>query len=260
VSETDETPLTLTAYAIDGTALNIRPAPVERDWMEATPQRYAYRCLPLNIANAHGWEILCPSGVAVGWTGGPGLEAVVIQADPGTTAPVISHFGQGIFTFHIHGLIRTPPGHDLWVQGPVNRPKDGVYALTGVVETDWMPFTFTMNWMFTRPGMLLRFEKDEPFCHIFPVRRGELEAFRPELRDLAENPELKADFETWSQSRNGFNADLKQPGSQAQKSGWQKTYYKGVDAQGRAVGAQDHRTRVRLRPFLRSGETEPKGE
>lgn len=255
MSETDQK--TLTAWAIDGALLDIRPAPVDRDWMEATPQRYAYRCLPLNIANAHGWEVLCPSGFAIGWTGGADNAAVVIQADPGTTAPAVSHFGQGIFTFHIHALIRTQPGYDLWVQGPVNRPKDGVYPLTGVVETDWMPFTFTMNWKFTRPGVLLRFEKGEPFCHIFPVRRGELEQFHPVLADITDNPQLKADFDTWSASRNGFNADLKQPGSEARKAGWQKTYYRGVDAEGRPVGADDHRTRVRLRPFLKPGESEP---
>ena len=39
----------------------IQPAPATRDWMDKTPQSYAYRCLPLNIANAHGWEILSPS-------------------------------------------------------------------------------------------------------------------------------------------------------------------------------------------------------
>ena len=30
--------------------------------------------------------------------------------------------------------------------------------LAGVVETDWLPFPFTMNWLFTQPGRV-RFEK-----------------------------------------------------------------------------------------------------
>jgi hypothetical protein len=47
----------LVAYVIDGHPFEIRPAPLERDWMEKTDQRFAYRCLPLNIANAFGWEI-----------------------------------------------------------------------------------------------------------------------------------------------------------------------------------------------------------
>ena len=52
----------LTAYVVDGHSIDIRPAPLERDWMDNTEQRYAYRCLPLSIANAHGWEILCAAG------------------------------------------------------------------------------------------------------------------------------------------------------------------------------------------------------
>jgi hypothetical protein len=45
----------LVAHVIDGHRVEIHPAPLERDWMEATNPRYAYRCLPLNIANAYGW-------------------------------------------------------------------------------------------------------------------------------------------------------------------------------------------------------------
>ena len=51
----------LIAHLIDGHQVDIRPAPVERDWMEATGNRFAYRCLPLNIANAYGWEVQASS-------------------------------------------------------------------------------------------------------------------------------------------------------------------------------------------------------
>ena len=86
---------------IDGHQVDIRPAPVERDWMEATNQRYAYRCLPLNIANAYGWEVLCNAGFLAMWNGKTTNDAIIIQADPGTTAPAVSHFGHGILTFHL---------------------------------------------------------------------------------------------------------------------------------------------------------------
>jgi hypothetical protein len=249
VTDDARSPERLIAYTVTDGPLTMRPAPVERDWMNATGERFAYRCLPLNIANAHGWEVLSPVGFAAGWTGGPGLEQVVIQPDGGAPAPAISHFGNGILTFHIPALFRTEPGYDLWVQGPVNRPKDGIYALSGVIETDWAPFTFTMNWIFTRPGILLRFEKDEPICHLFPVKRGELEGLSPEIRPLTEEPELHQQYEAWSASRNGFNAGLKEQGSAAQAQKWQKNYYKGQDAAGAAAAEDDHRTRLRLKPF-----------
>jgi hypothetical protein len=235
------------AYVIDGHKIDIRPAPVERDWMNATDQRFAYRCLPLNIANAHGWEILCPSGFTAAWNGGPQIDAIQIRPDLGTTSPAISHFSSGILTFHLPCLFRTDAGYDLVAQGPVNRPKDGLHALTGIIETDWVPYTFTMNWIFTRPG-LIRFNAGEPICHIFPIRRGELESVEPELRQMAEAPDLKQKYEAWKESRLTFNSDLKQPGSQAQDERWQKMYYRGVDLEGQP-GVEDHRTRLRLKPF-----------
>ncbi len=239
----------LTAYVIDGHHIDLRPAPIEREWMEATDQRYAYRCLPLNIANAYGWEILCPVGFTAIWDGGQGLDAVSIRPDAGAIAPAISHFGSGVITFHVSCLFRTEMGYDLMVQGPINCPKDAIAPLSGVVETDWAPFSFTMNWIFTRPHVIVRFEKSEPYCHIFPIRRGELESIEPELHLLSENPELKNQHETWTASRNRFNADLKKEGSEAQAEKWQKLYYRGLDPAGKHGSADDHRTRVKLKPF-----------
>ncbi len=241
----------LIAYVIDGHNVDIRPAPIERDWMDASHQRFAYRCLPLNIANAHGWEILCPTAFTAVWSGQPGIDQVRIQTVGNDEPPALSHFGHGVLTFHLPCLFRTESGYDLMVQGPINRPKDGIAPLAGVVETDWAPYSFTMNWMLTRPGMPVSFAQGEPFCHIFPVKRGELETIEPELHMLSEEPELKRQFEGWSQSRLQFNADLKRPDSEASAERWQKHYYHGRDIGARQMPIEDHRTRLRLRPFAK---------
>ena len=54
----------LTCFLHPGWQPLIRPAPARRDWMDATPESFAYRCLPLDIANAHGWELLNQIGRA----------------------------------------------------------------------------------------------------------------------------------------------------------------------------------------------------
>jgi hypothetical protein len=240
----------VTAYVLEGHELEIRPAPVERDWMDATADRFAYRCLPLAIANAHGWEILCRCGFVASWEGAATRDAIKIVSDPDSGPSALSHFGNGILTFNIPCLFRTEPGVDLWVQGPVNRPKDAITPLAGVVETDWAPYSFTMNWKFTRPGVAVRFDKGEPICHIWPLRRGALEAIEPELRPLSEAPELKRQFDTWNLSRRTFQADLRQPGSRAWAQEWQKHYQQGLMPDGSAADtASDHRTRLRLKPF-----------
>ena len=218
--------------------------------MEATGQRFAYRCLPLNIANTYGWEILCTSGFEAIWNGQPSIDAISIAPDDITMSPVVSHFGHGVLTFRVSCLFRTDPGIDLFVQGPINRPKDAIAPLTGLIETDWSPYSFTMNWLFTRAGARVRFEREEPFCHIFPVRRGDLENIEPEFRPLAENPELERQHKMWRANREQFNKDLQLPASQARSAEWQKHYYRGLEPEGQGTTV-DHRTRARVRSFTK---------
>jgi Family of unknown function (DUF6065) len=239
----------LTAYVLDGVKLHIRPAPLEREWMDATDLRFAYRCLPLNIANSYGWELLCPSDFTAIWYGGATTDAIHIQSGYHTMPAAVSQFGYGILTFHVNCVFRTEPGFDLMAQGPINRPKDGISALAGIIETDWAPYTFTMNWQFTRKGVPVTFKAGEPFCHIIPVRRGEIETFEPELKPISEQPELHQQLKTWIDSRTRFNTQAKRPGTKEYEEGWQKRYFRGLDVQDRPGEVADHHTRVKLRPF-----------
>jgi hypothetical protein len=244
----------LTCYVSgDDGGFEIRPAPSRRDWMDAAHERAPYRCLPLVVANGHGWEILSPVGFSAVWNGGQAKDGLVILDDPGTTPPAHSHFGEGILTFRMPLVFRTDPDTDLVVQGPVNRPKDAIAPLTGIVESDWGPFSFTMNWKFTRPNTAIRFMKGEPFCHIFPVRRGALEAIEPRIGPISAAPDFEAEHAEWTAARKRFNEDLLVEGSEARALKWQKHYQRGTAPQG-AQGPDSHRTKSSLRPFKRIDE------
>lgn len=240
----------ITCFLYPGWRPHIRPAAADRPWMDAAPEAFPYRCLPLNIANAQGWEVLSPVAFEACWAGGDRVEDVHIRLPDGAPphlAPV-SIFGQGVITFHIMGLFRTSPGWNLWVGGSPNRPKDAIAALSGIVETDWAPFTFTMNWRFTRPNTWVRFEEGEPICFFFPIQRTLMEQVRPRFADIETAPELKAEFERWSRLRDEFQAKVAAEPPRLPSQKWQKHYYRGVDTQGRAH-VDDHRTKVRLAAF-----------
>jgi hypothetical protein len=227
---------------------NIVPAPMERDWMERTRDRFAYRCLPLNVANAHGWLLLNTHPFVAEWTGGDEIDAVSIRyLEPQTKPTPISHFGHGVITFSVGALFQTEPGYDLIVTGPLNSPKDAIQALTGVVECDWCPFTFTMNWIFTRSRTAVAFERDEPFCMIYPVQRGFLERVEPEFRSLDSDAEVASNYRAYAESRANFNRELKMPGSNARLKKWQRYYFSG-SAPGKSA-PPDHRLRVKLKQF-----------
>lgn len=240
----------LICYLHEGWAPRLRPASPRRDWMDATPERFAYRCLPLAIANAHGWEIGSPCGFEARWLGGQGTDQVEIRLDPGADPLHVptSLFGQGTLTFHVEGLIRTSPGWNLWLGGPANAAKDGIAPLGGIIETDWSPYTFTMNWRFTRANHWVRFEQDEAICLFFPVQRGLLQQIAPELRPIEREPGLLEAFQQWSASRSAFQEHVQRTHPAAPADKWQKLYYRGL-CPNNAQGPGDHEAKLRLAPF-----------
>ena len=134
----------------DGTNRDWCWADWERPWMSQSPQRFAYRCLPLTIANQTGWWILNPIGFTAVWRGesGPGSIEFQFDSTPELWASWINNqFGEGIITWNTPFLFRTKPtGSRLLVCGPVNHFKANVHPLTALIETDWMSMSFTMNY------------------------------------------------------------------------------------------------------------------
>jgi Family of unknown function (DUF6065) len=239
--------LEITAYKIMENPPPIRTADRKREWMDDTQDRFAYRCLPLSIANQTGWEVLSPAGFTARWNGKNDLPAIQIKFDNEESPLIGSHFGHGVLTFTLGYLFRTSKAHNLWVKGPTNQFKDGISALEGIIETDWTPFTFTMNWQFTRKKHKVRFEKDEPICTLLPYPRHYIGKFDPKLKVINENPKVYNQYVAWKNDREQFLRDLKDPNSEAVKEGWQKTYMKGEDQFGKVFAG--HQTKVRTADF-----------
>ena len=241
----DKPPLYLDAFTEHRNNPALVPGKSRRDWMDSSSDRYAYRCLPLTMANATGWELRCPFALEIGWNGGPEAEDISVKSPKGThTAGLAqSHFKQGIVSFHTGYLFRTPPGWAVWCMGPPNLPKDGIYPLSGLVETDWLPFPFTMNWMMTRPGRVT-FEKDEPFCFITLIEHGRLDQVEPKIKDIETEPELKSDYKAWNTSRHEFLEKLIARDPDTVEQGWQRHYMQAAPPSGKKPAS--HMTKRRL--------------
>ncbi len=240
--------LELECYATQARPPEIVPGRPQRAWMDTFTDRHAYRCLPLNMANSTGWEILCPVGFTAEWNGG--IHQQDIQLRPDHTHADFhefakSHFSHGIVTFHTGYLFRTPPGWSMWVMGPPNHFKDGIQPLTGLVETDWLPFPFTMNWKFTRPGRI-RFEKGEPFCFITLAQDKVLESVEVTRRVLESEDELRDQYTAWHRHREEFNTKLAKRDPETVKEAWQRFYFKGQAPEDVGVAPKAHVNKRRL--------------
>jgi hypothetical protein len=240
----------------EGQPFDIQPSPSKRIWMEATHNRYANRCLPLLMANQSGWVLSNPVAFEAIWDGGDTPAAITFRTE-GHITYLNTAFGYGVLTFMIPFLFRTEEGYNLLVRGPANRPKDGIGALEGLVETDWAKSSFTMNWKFTRPGRWVRFVKGEPICMILPVRRGELAEFEPTIESMDNYPDTKRVHSEWKESRTAF---IENKEERQAAGGWQRHYFRGTTIEGER--AEEHESKLTLSPFVRldGGETPPPAE
>jgi hypothetical protein len=135
------------------------------------------------------------------WNGGPyETDLVVTIINPPESEKDDAHkitatnFGHGILSLIPDFIVKTPPGVSTYVRGIPNLIANGIQPLDGVVETDWLPFTFTYNFKFIKPGKI-KFEKGQPLFSFFPVPRGysqEFDAVVSNIEDKVESNREKA--------------------------------------------------------------------
>ncbi|WP_343856637.1 DUF6065 family protein [Aliiglaciecola litoralis] len=237
------------AYVIPGVKRDvskmIRPCTATRDWMDATPARYAYRCIPLTAANTMGWELLNPVDVEISWSGlenGDRLNIKPAKHDPFAPVP---HFGSGTVTWYLPFLFRTPPEYGLLISGPANHDKQSITPLDAFVRTDWVPFPFTMNWRITQADTPITFAAGEPICRIMPFPLTLLNEMQMEFHDLGEDPVFMQKVKEWESNRQRNYQKQKEAEASWAAQGkkpelkelWNSQYAKG---QGSEIGKIKH--------------------
>jgi hypothetical protein len=225
------------------------PASRTRDWMDKTPAAFAYHCLPLVMANSLGWFIINNVPFEAEWAGGENPSDVKIwPTEPLTEMEKhflpSAHFGSGVLTFHPEFMFWTEKKISMITKGPANYPKHGIVSLEGVIETDWLPYPFTLNWKFTAKDTKVRFERNEPIAQIIPWPADLIGSIEPEIRMLQTNPDLYIRYEDYRKKRVVFNEKFKYDGSKRQKY-----YVRGEDSLGDKYTSQ-HQTDWKTKQFV----------
>ena len=229
--------------------------------MDTTPSRFAYRCLPLTIANQTGFWIKNPVGFTATWRGPQRPGSIDFQFDesPDVWMKWISNdFGAGIVTWNTPFLFRTKPaGSRLLVCGPTNYFLDNAQPLTAIIESDWMTMSFTMNWKLMKPGLPTRFEVGQPLFQAIPLLSNvcsEIEGASVTYKKLDDDPEVAQLYGEWDRSRRRFMERSK--AGELKPDDWQRDYFLGRDASGRQA-APVHMTKVKPPKVSYTGTAAP---
>jgi hypothetical protein len=96
--------------------------------------------------------------------------------------------------------LKTEKGISTHVKGIPNYPIDPLHPLEGMIETDWLPFTFTFNYKFTRPGEVI-FKKGQPLFSFLPVKRGYIEKYKINRTKIENYPDINNKYKLFEKAR-----------------------------------------------------------
>ncbi|MBK7403398.1 MAG: hypothetical protein IPJ41_01875 [Phycisphaerales bacterium] len=220
--------------------------------MDEFPHRVPYRCLPINIANQAGWFVRTPVGFSVTWNGKHDLAGLKIEflerlapeREQALRRHIKSNFGGGIVTFAFPWLFRTPKGIGLWVRGPSNRVFYNARPIEGLVETDWAHAPFTMNWRIEKRNTAAYFRANDPVCMLTPFPLDLLDSLAPQIKPIAEAPELHEQYQAAARERN----ETVRRAVEGMKQGFELNYMRG-NTRDESATWDGHRTKLKLRGF-----------
>ncbi len=221
----------------------------KRDWF--TP--HFYKCLPLSIGNMQGFVFSVPFDFTVMWNGGAGTDDVKIFdintegiPDHMNYVSVSSEFGHGIFTVHFPMILKTPPGVNLMTIAPPNFPMAGLSPMTGVVETDNLRFTFTLNFKIDLINVPITVPRDYPIMGLLPIPRYFCDSFEMvnayDILDKDYVEQERAIAYEHSQRRAIQNAAYENA---------EGSYFKGMDIKGNKF--KDHQLPTKTKFVTNSG-------
>lgn len=201
----------------------------KREWFSPN----FYRCLPLSIGNMQGFAFSIPYSIKLLWNGGKSKKDISIFFDDDFDSSLTNHkyvevssqFGNGIFTVHFPFILKTPPGVNLMTIAPPNFPVPGISPMTGVIETDNLRYTFSLNFKIDFPEMMIKINKDYPIMGIIPIPRYYCDSFKIlNAYDIFEKNAIEEEQKVWHEHqihRHEQNNSLERKTD--------ALYYKGMD-------------------------------
>lgn len=157
-----------------GHPVTIEQTKIQRDWMDATNERHAYKCFPISQANTIGWSVSFLHDIEFIWDGISDTtdNHVTILKDEGNVchtkrANATISFDSGLF-------FKTDQDMSILSISPPNYFIDGAMAFTSIISTSFFPEAYPIAWRITRPNVPILIPAGTPVATLIPISIGNL--------------------------------------------------------------------------------------
>jgi hypothetical protein len=152
-----------------GHRVKLEQTPVQRDWMDATDGRHAYKCFPVSMANSIGWSIAFLDDIEFIWDGitdSSPDHVKIIRSGPQVAN---TDRGQASISFNCELRFKTDENISMLSIVPPNYWIDGAIPYTSIISTSFYKHPYPIAWRITKPNTNIIIPAGTPVATLIPI-------------------------------------------------------------------------------------------
>lgn len=218
----------LTVYKRSDDALIVNPLPVQRDWMDITPDKHAYRCYPVTTANTVGWTLSAPYDVSFIWDGVNDTTSSHIEVIEGKDNTYTGR-GQSSVSFNTGIIIKSAQDISVLTITPQNYFYEDFEVISSLISTSFLDTEFPLAIKARTANKVITIKAGTPLATIIPISLTRLKNESIEIIDFKESKEYEDAIKAYGDAAQVIN-----------KSGkWTDWYRDAVNEKGQKIGEHE---------------------
>lgn len=223
-----ETKLEIEIYQSGNAHINFSTLPPNRDWMDKTFEKHAYRCLPVSLSNTLGWTFSFPEDISFIWDGNDSSEQGHVKVLSGERF-VSTNRANATISFETGLWLRTKESVSVLLMPVPNQFIDGVQGFTTIINTSVLSPPIPYAWKITKANEVITIPAHTPIVSILPINLKSIQ----DTVFVLKTENFGNEFHTKLGDYGSRSAEITQSGS------WTNFYRDAVNHLGEKTGSHE---------------------
>ena len=176
--------------------VKIEQTKIQRNWMDKTVDRHAYKCFPVSFANTIGWSISFLDDIEFIWDGISDSNPDHVKIIKSGANICDADRGNATISFNTGLIFKTDSDMSILSIVPPNYFIDGAIPFTSIISTSFYQKPYPVAWKITKPNTKILISAGTPVATLIPLSikklsKIELNIYDKEtsLNEIKENEE-----------------------------------------------------------------------
>ncbi len=175
-------------YKHIGHPVKIEQTQIQREWMDNTIDKHAYKCFPVSLVNTIGWSISFLEDIEFIWDGISDTTEDHVTVLKGPDGVCNTQRANATISFYTGLFFKTEENTSILSIVPPNYFIDGATPFTAVISTSFFEDAYPVAWKITRPNTKITIPAGTPVATLIPISIGGLADIELDIHDKVFDP------------------------------------------------------------------------